>query len=85
MHKKWFFLFHVQVNGVKNLISIEQRQSIMLVPSDFDPQRSSSGELSEAAKVQGILPLRVLRCMQTWKRTEKLAGFFFKFAAKLIM
>ena len=45
--QKMIFLFHVQVNGAKNLMSIEQRQSITLVPCDFVPQHSSSAALSE--------------------------------------
>ncbi len=54
IHKKWFFFkFHVQVNGAKNLTRTWTALSSVLVPSDFGPQHSSYGALSEAAKTQG--------------------------------
>ena len=63
--QKIIFLFHVQVNGAKNLMCIEQQQSIMLVPGDFGPQQSSSGALTEAAKPQGTFPLSLHDCLTT--------------------
>ncbi len=91
MPQKIISLFHVQVNygsGAKNLMSIEQRQSITLVHGEFGPQHSSSGALSETAKPQGTLPPHVLRCelcakLEIGQRSQPFffCFVFFKFAA----